>query len=471
MKSLLLIPVFYFISFNLFAQYEWMKTYSIGLDNFITSVDTSSEQGYFIAGGVQGQVSLGNYIAAKLDSNGNEIWQIIGDKFNAGTGNNSAKCILNTGDGGCLVDGIIQSNNNGIDLYFIRIDSTGHVVWEKTYGGINDQYPNSIIRDGNNYLCTFFSFPNPTFNAILKLNDQGDSLWSKNLAITPSDYPSSMIRSVNGNIIICGIARNILDSSFYDLTYSELDTSCEIVDTKRFPDTLIFGPITINQTIDGGFLLSSFDYFNDISKIIKADSTGIIQWVKVFNNANYCAATVLKNNDIVVSLGSKDYSIKILQFDMQGNLKMIDSVSTRFRESTILDNITDQNGNLILCGDMYDSNSCQSCSSFGWLLKKNFESTNYISDLLLKDASKIKIYPNPINMSFSDLTIESKTQINKITIQDLTGNIIFQSDKNISKEDTRFQLHLRTQLSAGTYFILFENGFGYIDCKKLFVFN
>ena len=65
MKSLLLIPFFYFISFNLSAQYEWMKTYSIGLDNFITSVDTSSEQGYFLAGGVQGQVSLGNYIAAK----------------------------------------------------------------------------------------------------------------------------------------------------------------------------------------------------------------------------------------------------------------------------------------------------------------------------------------------------------------------------------------------------------------------
>lgn len=471
MKSLLLIPIFYFISFNLSAQYAWMNTYSIGLDNFITSVDTSSEQGYFIAGGVQGQVSLGNYIAAKLDSNGNEIWQIIGDKFNAGTGNNSAKCILNTGDGGCLVGGIIQSNNNGIDLYFIRIDSTGHVVWEKTYGGINDQYPNSIIRDGNNYLCTFFSFPNPTFNAILKLNDQGDSLWSKNLAITPSDYPSSMIRSVNGNIIICGIARNILDSSFYDLTYSELDTSCQIVDTKRFPDTLIFGPITINQTIDGGFLLSSFDYFNDISKIIKADSTGIIQWVKVFNNANYCAATVLKNNDIVVSLGSNDYSIKILKFDMQGNLKMIDTVSIGFRETTILDNITDHNGNLIICGDMYNSNSCQGCPSFGWLLKKNFDSTNYINDLLLKDASKIKIYPNPINTSLSDLTIVSKKQLNKITILDLTGSIIFQSDNISSTFKSIFQLHLRSQLSAGTYFILFESISGNKDCMKLIVIN
>ena len=241
--------------------------------------------------------------------------------------------------------------------------------------------------------------------------------------------------------------------------------------TIRFTDTLDFYAQTINQAIDGGFLLSSFDNFNGISKIIKTDSTGIIQWIKEFNNANYCSATVLKNNDIAVSLGSDDYSIYILQFDMQGNLKMSDTISIGLRETTILDNITDRNGSMILCGEMYNSNSCQSCSSDGFVLKMNFDSTNSINDLYLKDLSNIKIYPNPLYPTFSDLTIESKGQINRITIIDLTGNIIFKSDKNSFNFNSRFQLHLSSQLSAGTYFILFENNSGYRDSKKLFVFD
>ena len=468
MKYSFTIFIFCFFSFNVTAQYAWMNNYFIGLDNYVTSVDTTSDQGYFIAGFYQ-YTGLGNYFAAKLDNDGNEIWYIQGDKFHSGSYSNSASCILNTGDGGCLVAGTLQNTDN--DLYFIRLDSTGQVVWEKSYGGINNQYPKSIIKDGNNYLCSFRSFPNPSFNALLKLNDQGDSLWSKNLTISPSAHPSSMIRSVNGNIIICGTARNLLDSNLFDLAYCELDTSGELLNIKRFPNTLTFGAQTINQANDGGFLLSSYDYFNGISKIIKADSTGIIQWVKEFNNANYCSATILKNNDIAVSLGSDDYSIYILQFDMQGNLKMSDTISIGFLQAVVRDNITDRNGSMILCGQMYNSNSCQSCSSDGFVLKMNFDSTNSINDLYLKDLSNIKIYPNPLNPAFSDLTIESKGQINRITIIDLTGNIIFQSDKNSSTFNSRFQLHFRSQLSAGTYFILFENNSGYRDSKKLFVFD
>ncbi len=471
MKYLFFVLFFLILCLKCSAQYEWLNTYSYSLDNFITSVDTTSDQGYFLAGGYQDQSSAGNYFAAKLDSNGNEIWHIIGDKYNAGTGNNSAKCILNTGDGGCLVGGIIQSNNNGTDLYFIRIDSTGHVVWEKTLGGINDQYPCSILRKGNNYLCSFKSFPNPYFNAILELNDQGDSLWSKNLYFEVSYFPSSLIRSYNSNIVICGTLISLVDSNQYDLAYSEFDSTGNNLKTIRFSDTLDFYARTINQMLDGGFLISSYDYFDKISKIIKTDSTGIIQWVKKFNNANNCVATVLTNNDIVVSLGSNDYSINILEFDVQGNIKNSDTISIGFIQASVMDNITDRNGSLLLCGEIYNSNSCQGCSSQGMVLKKNLDNTNSINDLLIMDISKIIIYPNPLNISFSDLTIESKKQLNKFTILDLTGSIIFQSDKNISTKDNRFQLHLRSQLSAGTYFILFESISGNKDCMKLIVIN
>ena len=81
MKYSLTIFIFCFLNINAPAQYAWMNTYSYNLDNFITAVDTASDQGYFLTGGYQDQGSAGNYIAAKLDRDGNEIWHIIGDKY------------------------------------------------------------------------------------------------------------------------------------------------------------------------------------------------------------------------------------------------------------------------------------------------------------------------------------------------------------------------------------------------------
>ena len=49
MKSILLITFISLFSFNLSAQYEWMNTYTFNLDNNIHSVDTTSDNGFFIA--------------------------------------------------------------------------------------------------------------------------------------------------------------------------------------------------------------------------------------------------------------------------------------------------------------------------------------------------------------------------------------------------------------------------------------
>ena len=156
MKILFLLLYFLILNLNSSAQYVWMNTYSFDLDNYVNSADTSSDQGYFITGGETDQGFGGNYFAAKLDSNGNEIWQIIGNRYIGIVGNNSGRCIVNTGDGGCLVGGILE-NDFDIDLYFIRLDSSGHVIWEKNYGGMNDQHLGSIIKVGNNYLCSVVS--------------------------------------------------------------------------------------------------------------------------------------------------------------------------------------------------------------------------------------------------------------------------------------------------------------------------
>ena len=470
MKSLLLIPFFYFISFNLTAQYEWMKTYSYNLDNSINSVDTTSDCGFFIAGGEQGQGAQGNYFVAKLDSNGNEIWHVIGTRFNGIYGDNGASCIINSGDGGCLVGGSLQTVND-FDLYFIRIDSTGNVLWEKTYGGMNDQYIGSIIKNGNNYLCTCISLSNPLQKYLLALDDQGDSLWSKDLNTGISLFSSSLIKIINGNIVSFGAIVDSVNNNLINLSYSEIDTSGNLQQIKVFVDTLSFYPETINQTDDGGFLFSSYNSTNRISKITKVNFEGVIQWERTFSNTKYCVSTILNDNNYSLSVGTFNNSIIIIGFDSLGNIISRDSIPIGYLQSVLFDNITDRNGDLIICGTMYDSNSCMGCPSVGIILKINSSSINTINELFLSNNPEFKVFPNPVNANISDLTIESSDLINGIIITDITGNIIFQSEKNIIINDFKFQLQIKNKLSVGIYFIIIVNKFGINNCKKIIVYN
>ena len=396
MKNLCIIFLFIGFNLNISAQYAWRNIYSAWYYSDVNSVDTTSDQGYFITGTVSEYHAADSYsFAAKLDSNGNEIWQIIGDGTGTCMCQSYGNCIINTGDGGCLIGGVILKNTN--DLYFIRLDSAGHFVWKKNYSRNNDLEMGSMIKVGNNYICTYGTYSTSFQNYLFALNDQGDSLWSKSLDIKMSFYSSSsLIITANNNIAVIGNVKDSLNNNMYDLAFSELDTLGNLLYTRTYPDTVNFFGLTINQTVDGGFLLSSFNSLG-MSKIIKVDSTGMIKWKKVYSNTNSCVSSSLKDNRSVISLRISGNSlINILLLDSLGNSILndtivIDTITAGFYETRIIDNIIDRNGSLIISGDITRSGSGP---SYGFVLKKNFDNTNSTNDFFLKEKRKIRIFPN-----------------------------------------------------------------------------
>ena len=469
MKYSVTIFFFCFFSFNVTAQYAWKNTYSYNLINFVNAIDTTSDHGYFIAGGYRDVSSLGNYFAAKLDSNGNEIWRIIGTKYIGFSNDNIAMCIVNTEDGGCLIGGEIN-NRGSYDLYFIRINSTGQVVWERIWGGAYTQRLGSLIKNGNKYLCTFSTLVDPLINYLLEFNDQGDSLWSKSLT-TGIGASSSLIKAANQNYILLGAIKDSINNNNSDLTFSELDAFGNTIYTRVYDDSISFIPQTINQTPDRGFFFSSFNFEYHISKIIKVDSTGLIQWQRRFNRTYFCASTILSENNYSLSTGSFNNSIYVINFDSIGNIKDSDTIPIDELKSVIKDNITDWNGDLLICGDIYDSNSCMACGTSGIVVKVDLNTINKITDLVSIPNSVINIFPNPLDASSFDLTIKSNMPIEAIKITDIAGKTVFEYNIPNSFLNSEFQIHLNNKLSAGTYFILFENNSGYRDSKKLIVFD
>src|SRR6185312_15150574 len=81
----------------------------------------------------------------------NDSGTIIWQKTYGGSGNDIAASIQQTTDLGYIVagytrstDGDITKNNGGSDYWILKLDSTGTIVWQNTFGGSQDDEATSV---------------------------------------------------------------------------------------------------------------------------------------------------------------------------------------------------------------------------------------------------------------------------------------------------------------------------------------
>ena len=81
----------------------------------------------------------------KLDSSGNVVWtRAIG-----GSDKDEARSIIQSSDGGYIVAGYTRSFGSGGDIFVVKLDSSGNVVWAKTIGSGRWDSASSIIQSSD----------------------------------------------------------------------------------------------------------------------------------------------------------------------------------------------------------------------------------------------------------------------------------------------------------------------------------
>ena len=139
---------------------QWAKTYGTygaGLNELATSIQQTSDGGY-IAAGYTKSFGAGNEDVwiMKLNADATIIWE----KTYGGPNNERANSIQQTSDGGYIVGGWIHPFGVGhIDMWVLKLDSDGNVIWQKRYGGTGDDRAMSIqqTNDGG-YIVGGFAY-------------------------------------------------------------------------------------------------------------------------------------------------------------------------------------------------------------------------------------------------------------------------------------------------------------------------
>ncbi len=324
------------IKFKNNGTVEWQKCYGGSNYDGASSIIQTKDGGYIIAGqtgSTDGDV-IGNHNSnsrdmwiLKIASNGKIEWQ----KCLGGSNYDQANGIIEISDGYIIggstssTNGDVKNHTNSLsssyDYWVLKINKTGDIIWEKCYGGSDDEVLNSIkLTSDSGFILNGSSRSkngNVTKNEgeqdywIVKLNSIGEIEWQKSFGGKDMDLGTDAIQTSTGDYIVTGYAGSgnsgdITDSKGNgDAWVIKLNSSGNLIWKKSFGGSGGDFLYTVIETIDGGYALAGdttsndgdvtgnhSEYFLD-AWVIKLSTNGNIEWSKSFGGSQDDTATTI----------------------------------------------------------------------------------------------------------------------------------------------------------------------------------
>lgn len=197
----------YLVRLDAAGNVKWGWYYGSSGTDWGYDVLQSADGGFVIAGGTNSFGAGGEDVFLfKVDATGGTIlWQ----KTFGGTGRDRAMAVCRTADGGYIVAGETSSYGaGGSDLYLVKTGATGNKVWENYYGGSADDWGMSVCQtaDGG-YLAGGSTL---SFGAggsdlyLVKTDAAGGLLWQQTLGGAGNDRGACAIETADSGYAIAG---------------------------------------------------------------------------------------------------------------------------------------------------------------------------------------------------------------------------------------------------------------------------
>lgn len=122
----------------------WQMTYGSQVNASCRRMIQADNGGYFLLG-IANEIEVpepnGDPYLIKVDSSGNILWEKTygSTRYDIGLG------MVPTDDGGLMIVGqVMSAGNNGMDVWLIKVDSQGNRIWSNTFGGPLDEFMGGI---------------------------------------------------------------------------------------------------------------------------------------------------------------------------------------------------------------------------------------------------------------------------------------------------------------------------------------
>lgn len=252
--------------------------------SFLLAIQSDSD-----SSGDKTENSIGaeDFWLVKTDPNGNILWQnTIG-----GSGNDYVARIKTTSDGGIILSGSSLSNISGdksensfgiLDYWMVKTDSMGNVLWDKTYGGNDNEALSSLdVTSDNGFILAGSSKSNASGSKsenslgqydywIVKTDSAGNLEWENTIGGSDFDYANCVHQTNSNEFVICGRSQSNISGDKNENSLGDYDIWLVKTDMT--------GNIIWDNTIGGsGYdLIFDFKITSDNGYILGGNSSSTI---------------------------------------------------------------------------------------------------------------------------------------------------------------------------------------------------
>ena len=347
------------------GELDWVKTYGGSDEDNAISIVKTGDGGFMVLsttrstdGDITGKTSTDlDYWLLKLNSDGEKVW----DKIYGGSLDDIATDIDNTNDGGFIISGYTASNDGDIsenagsfDYWIVKVDGSGAIVWEKSWGyqgndrafGViqtsdggyfatgalqvgeggsgdegNDFIESDDIRASQHSLGDYWG---------IKMDADGNKIWRRFFGGSQADESKDVIETADGGFILIGVS----DSPDFDISNNrgandfwliKINAEGDLQWEKSLGGSESEFAYSLTNTTDGNFIITgdtrSSDF--DISSfkgnadvwVVKFDSSnGSILWEKTFGGTSFDSSrgiTSLDNGKYLISGNSSSSDLDV----------------------------------------------------------------------------------------------------------------------------------------------------------------
>ncbi len=465
------------VKYNTSGQVMWARSAGGNWNDFATSIKTDADGNVYITGYFNSptitfdtitltNVSVNNIFIAKYTSAGNVIWA----KTAAGptATDCEATSLAIDADGNTYITGyynnatltfdpVTITNSGSDDIFVVKYDPSGNVLWAKSTGNSGTEQGFSITTDpsGNVYVAGFSNDDTLTLNGVtlkgkvlvVKYDKYGSVVWGQALA------SSSTCDLLKATAILADAAGNVYVAGDFGEQTGYFGNSAGN-----------FGFVYVNDI--GADSLPQMDIF-----IAKFDTSGYINWAKIAggpseNHANALAldgkgnlyvsgtsdqGSVMKFDGLTITTDDGYPHAYVAKYDTAGNV-MGAEFETGYSNNYPASITTDADGGLYMAGYYTASMTIgnfilnDTYSNGSMFIAKN--SGSALSTHNVTQASQnISLYPNPNNGKMT--VMFNNGSYRSLQVYDCLGKIIYTT--SLTGNERSAIINLRN-LPSGTYF-------------------
>ncbi len=234
----------YLIKLDPSGNIIWEKSFGTPANEGIHDMDLTDDGGCVLTGSITVNSSF-NLLVTKVDLNGNQEWTVN----YGGSGYDTGRGILQDDDGNYVVvgsagiiDGDVVGADSGHTAWMLKLDVSGNIIWQSTFGGSGIDGINSVVKNNVGFVLAGSTdsselpgYKGSTDLWVIQTDDFGNMIWNKVLGGSGYDYMGGKISlSDDGGILIAALSDSndgdvSLNYGGFDFWALKLDVSGNII--------------------------------------------------------------------------------------------------------------------------------------------------------------------------------------------------------------------------------------------------